>query len=288
MTIDIIIPSYNGKALLEKNLPIILKNSPLVKNVIVIDDGSIDETGLFIKDRYPHIKFIKNQKNLGFTKTINIAAKSSSTDYFVLLNNDVKPQAKYLENSLKHFNDNQVFAVTFSEQNASWPEISWSSGKFQFTEGDDRSHSHYSAWASGGSAIFKRSIWNQLGGFDEIYSPGYWEDIDIGWRAWKSGYRIIWEPSAKVIHEHELSFKKINQNYLSLIKQRNELIFTQKNIHDPSLANSFRSQLIKYTLKHPGYLRVILSALRALPFSAKVQYPLTDQQVFERINQPIK
>jgi O-antigen biosynthesis protein len=288
MTIDIIIPSLNGKELLKDNLPLVIKNSESINQIIVIDDGSSDGTDKFIKNNYPNLTYFRNQTNLGFSKSINLAVKESMADFFVLLNNDVKPQKKYLEKSLKYFENEKMFAISFCEQENSWPEISWSGGKLQFKQGSDRNKPHYSPWASGGSAIFRRLIWNRLGGFDEIYSPGYWEDIDIGWRAWKSGYLIVWEPDAKVIHQHESSFKKINQNYLNLIKQRNELIFTHKNINDKKLLNSFNKQLVNYTFRHPRFIKVIFAFMKKYPEIIKKEYPLTDLEVFELVKKTIK
>lgn len=287
MTVDIIIPNYNGQKLLEKNLPIVINNSRNIHQIIIVDDGSNDNSDLFLKEKYPQITLIKNHSNLGFTKSVNIALNKSNSDLFVLLNNDVRPEPKYLENSLKHFKNKQIFAVSFSEQENSWPDVFWGDGKLEFIQGSDKRKTRFTPWASGGSAIFRRLIWDKLRGFDEIYSPGYWEDIDIGWRAWKSGYLIIWEPNAKVIHQHQSSFKKVNQNYLNLIKQRNELIFNYKNITDQKMRNSFYRSLIKRTLKHPGYTKVIFSYIQKMPEIKKYQYPISDPEVFELIKKPV-
>ena len=284
--VDIIIPSYNGLILLQKNLPYIFKYTPNLRKVIIIDNGSSDNTAAWLQKKYPQVQVIINDTNLGFTGPINQGVAVSTAKYFVLLNNDVQPLAKYINFALDHFKTSQnVFAVTFNEKQSSWPLLRHANGKIQFTLGEDKTMPHFSAWASGGSAIFSRKIWDKLGGLDEIYSPWYWEDIDIGYRAWKSGYKIIWEPKALINHHHESTSKKLNKNYVNRIKQRNELLFNWLNIQDRQYRYKHFVFLLTHTLTHPGYIIVFLSALfrylthRHLPRSFKY----SDQAVIQHI-----
>lgn len=292
-SIDIVITSFNGRQLLEKHLPTVIKNSPKVNNIIVVDDASSDDTGEFLKKNYPQITYIRNSKNQGFPMTSNTGVAASNSDLVVLLNNDVSPQKDYLKTSVKFFSDPKVFAVTFNEENSSWPEVTWRDGKLHYTRGQDRSTPRYSAWFSGGSSIVRKSTWQQLSGFNEIYSPGYWEDIDLGWRAWKAGNKIIWDPTSLVDHQHESTFKKLKPSFINLVKQRNELFFIWQNITDRHLAKSHYFFLLKYTINHFGYLRIILSAIRHYPLLIKNRIQnrknskIKDSQVLELINQPV-
>jgi GT2 family glycosyltransferase len=236
--IDIVIPSFNGRYLLEKHLPKVIEYTPHLNKLIIVDDGGSDDTKSFLNKNYPKSLYLYHSKNLGFSKSVNQGVSHSRSEFLVLLNNDVSPQKNYLENSLKHFENPKVFAVTFNEKNSSWPDIKWDNGKIGFTRGIDKSKSRFSGWASGGSAIFRRSIWDKLDGFKEIYSPGYWEDIDLGWRAWKAGYRIIWEPKSLVVHEHESTFNKLNPKYVALIKQRNELFSSPPRLSQGDICRS--------------------------------------------------
>lgn len=259
--VDVIIPSYNGKHLLSQNLPHIIKNTSNLGKITIIDNGSTDDTVAWLSEKYPEIQVVINDTNLGYTRPVNQGIAVSHADYFVLINNDVRPEKDYLKNTRKYFDDPKVFAVSFNEKDSSWPKISWSQGKMQFSRGEDKTKPYFSAWASGGSALFRRSIWDKLGGLDEVFAPWYWEDIDIGYRAWKSGYKIIWEPKSLVVHDHESTTKKLDQNYVNLIKQRNELLFNWLNIKDISFKMSHLVFLVSHTFKHPGYLKIIFSAL---------------------------
>lgn len=283
-TIDIVIPSFNGKYLLEKHLPEVIKNSDYLNKVIVVDNGSSDGTIDWLEKNYPEVIIVKNHQNLGFTKPINQGVAISKAEYVVLLNNDVHPEKNYLNKILHYFEDDKVFAVSFNENESSWPLVRWD-GKIQFTRGEDKSKPRYTAWASGGSAIFRRSIWDKIGGFNEIYSPYYWEDIDIGYRAWKSGYKIIWDNESLVFHEHESTTKKINPGYVSLIKQRNELLFNWINISDNNLVKSHKKFLLSHLLKHPGYLKIILAAFfHSFSNKQKTNFVRTDKEVLSLIN----
>jgi O-antigen biosynthesis protein len=286
-TIDIIIPSFNGKYLLEKHLPQVFQNSDFLRKIIIIDNGSTDGSVEWLKENYPEVIIVKNSSNLGFTKPINQGVAVSKSDYIVLLNNDVHPEKDYLRNILHFFEDEKVFAVSFNENGSSWPLVRWE-GKIQFTRGEDKTTPMYSAWASGGSAIFRRSIWDKLGGLNEIYAPFYWEDIDIGYRAWKMGYKIIWDKDSLVLHEHESTAKKINPTYLSTIKQRNELLFNWINVTDKNLVRDHRAFLLSESLRHPGFTRIIFTALlRYLFHKPRLKFVRTDKEVLSLVNQKI-
>jgi len=317
-TVDVIIPSFNGKYLLEKHLSKVFQYTDFLNKVIVIDNGSTDETIPWLKDNFPKVVVVKNNSNLGFTKPVNQGVAVSKSEYLILLNNDVEPKKDYLKNIFDYFKNEKVFAVSFNENESSWPLVTWRDGKLQFTRGEEKGHPMYSAWASGGSAIFRRSIWNKLGGLNEIYAPFYWEDIGIGYRAWKMGYKIIWDKlgglneiyapfywedigigyrawkmgykiiwdnRSIVYHQHESTAKKINQNFVKLIRQRNELLFTWINITDREMIWSHIRFLVWHCLRHPRYFQVVISALLRLPSNKQdKKFVLSDREVLNLVN----
>lgn len=285
--ITIVIPSFNGRKILQKSLPVVIKNSPNSK-IIVVDDGGSDQTPQFLRSNFPKVKVIRTNKNYGFPVSVNRGVAAATSEFVVLLNNDVYPEKGYLDEALKYFKDSDIFAVTFCEENSSWPQTSWYNGKLHYTQAADKTQAVCSTWASGGSCIVRRAVWQKLRGFNPIYSPGYWEDIDLGWRAYKAGYKIVWTPNARVIHQHESTFKKLNQAWVNLVKQRNELLFIWQNISDFKLIMSHLWFLKKYTLFHPGYLKVILSALSKLPEARINKIKVrSDKEILELVNQPL-
>ena len=123
MSISVVIPNYNGKELLRKNIPKVFDSIASYegkKEVIVADDASLDNSISIlqvlktqIESTYPDIKFeiIKNEKNLGFSSNVNLGVKNASGDILILLNTDVVPHKDFLRPLLSHFEDLQMFAV---------------------------------------------------------------------------------------------------------------------------------------------------------------------------------
>jgi len=256
MRISIIIPNYNGKHLLEKNLPRVIKEIAKLRNfeteVIIVDDGSSDDSVKFIKEltswrvnefnnslinNKPIIKLIKNEKNLGFSATVNRGVRAASGEVVVLLNTDVYPEEGFLKAVLPHFKDPKVFAVGMLDKSIENEEIvrrgrgiaEWRRGFYIHRRGEINKTD--TAWVSGGSGVFRRSIFLKFGGFDEIYNPFYWEDIDLSYRALKDGYKILFEPKSCVVHKHEEGVikSKFPPWKIKSISFRNQFLFVWKN-----------------------------------------------------------
>lgn len=264
----IIIPTWNGKDLLKKNLPTVLKKISSQDEVLVIENGSEDGSGQYLKklkDKHDQLQVIFNQKNLGFIKGCNQGASQAKGEFICLLNNDVYPQENFLSPALKHFNDEDIFAVSLNETGdewSGWAKFFWEDGFFNYRPGGKTKKAHISGWASGGGAIYRKSMWQKLNGFDELFHPYYWEDLDLAYRAWKKGWKVLWEPEARVVHDHESTISKLDQQKVDLIKQRNQLLFIWKNITDQQLKRKHYLGLIKRVLLGPNYLKVIISTLK--------------------------
>lgn len=287
--LTILIPTWNGKHILEKSLPDVLKYSPDCQ-IIIVDDGSSDGTVDFVSKEYPQILIARNKKNVGFTKSMNIGLKLVETPYVAFLNNDVYPTKNYLTRPLEILeSDKTVSAVNFCEINSSWPVARFVDGKLAFDNSNDKSSEYEVLWPSGGSSVLRMSDVKSIGYYNEVYTPGYWEDIDLGWRIWKSGKKVLWTNKAVVIHEHETSFSKLDQNYISTIKQRNELLWHWLNISDKKMKLDHVMFLIKYTIAHPGYIRIIFNALLKLHSGTRPHIDtLSDREIFDQINHEYK
>jgi len=289
MKISVIVTNWNGLPLLQKNLPRIIEMSPEAQEIIVADDFSEKDKSIeylkILQKKYSKLKIITNKKNLGFGKTSNKAVSKSTGDLIVLLNNDIYPHKDYIKNSLHHFSNPNVFGVGFAEQgHENWARIFWKNGYLQHEPGISNKKTHISGWVSGGSSIIRKSIFEKLGGFDEVYQPFYSEDLDIGYRAWKSGYILLWEPKCIVEHKHESTMSKFSLNFLNYVKERNRLLNTWRNISDPQLLYLNKIALIGRVLSGPNYIKIILAAKRQLKKSSPpIVFPkLTDEEIFAK------
>jgi GT2 family glycosyltransferase len=234
--ISIVIPNWNGRVLLEKHLKSVIDCAGDAE-IIITDDCSIDGSIEYIKKNYPNIHIVINQKQSGFAGNVNNGVKHAHGYIIVLLNTDVSPEKDFLEPLISHFNNEKVFAVGCLERSHEGNQIvlrgrglsKWIKGYYIHSRGEvDQSDT---AWVSGGSGAFRKSIWNKLGGMDEIYNPFYWEDIDLSYRAVSSGYQIIFEPKSIVDHFHETGKIKntSSDNKVKVISYRNQFLFIWKN-----------------------------------------------------------
>lgn len=239
--ISVVIPNYNGKNLLSKNLPQVLKNCPNCE-IVLVDDASTDDSASFVKNNFKKVRVIEQKTNKGFANTVNTGVENASGDLVLLLNSDVAPRANFLERASEHFENESgnLFAVglaDYSHENGK--VVTRGRGAAVFKRGF---LSHFKAqsitgetlWVSGGSSLVDRQKFLELGGFDRAYAPFYWEDIDLCWRAQKSGYICLFEPKSKVDHYHEEGAIKKHYRpfFVKTISYRNQFIFVWKNISD--------------------------------------------------------
>jgi GT2 family glycosyltransferase len=246
--ISIIIPNWNGKPLLERNLPFLLDAlSPYQgkTEIIVVDDGSTDGSVEFLTSSYPHVKVLSSSKNEGFAIACNKGVQSSKNEIVYLLNNDIVVSKNFLEPLWPYFEYDDFFAVSSV---AGPPNADVSLGALVPTAHVQFKYGifwyYYKAiintkepisvfFSTGGHSAFDKKKFLALGGFDNLYHPFYWEDIDISYRAWKRGWRSLYEPKSRVIHNNQTtigaSFKK---GFIQNIHWRNRFFFTWKNLDD--------------------------------------------------------
>jgi GT2 family glycosyltransferase len=268
-SVSIIIPNFNGLELLKKYFPAVIdawnESKNQIGEVIVVDNGSTDGSVDYLEKTFSQVKIIKNKKNLGFSKAINAGAKIAKGEFLCLLNTDVKPEKDFLVRVLSQFEDSYVFAISFNERNFP-PSGGFFEKGFVVHQPIKTAVTCHTFWVSGGSGVFRKKIWDFLGGFDEInFSPYYWEDIDLSYRAMKVGYRLLWSHKGVVYHEHESSTKKVPAWYRTYIQERNYLLFHWKNLTSATLLQKHLVALTKKIVNHPGFLKPFFGAVIKLP-----------------------
>jgi GT2 family glycosyltransferase len=287
MKISVIVTNWNGRKLLEKFLEKVIVNSPEAQEIILADDASTDKSLIFAKylqKKYPKLKILTHKKNLGFSRNSNRAANRATGEILVFLNNDINPHPNYIKNSLKHFANPSVIGVGFSELgHENYGSIYWKNGYLQLRPGYSKK-THISAWLSGGSSMLRKDYFLKLGGFDHIYEPFYFEDLDLGLRAWRSGYTMLWEPNSIVEHRHESTTSKFPKRLLVYVKERNHLISVLRNITDKKLL--FQNKIFSFLriLSGPNYLKIIRAAHRQISkYPKQIFYPkFTDREILNK------
>ena len=292
MNVSVIIPNYNGAELLKNNIPQVIKALEDYKDgfveLIVPDDASKDNSLEILKILQ---KKYKNSKtftfkviespfkiNGGFSANVNRGVSYATGDLLLLLNSDVIPYKNFINFLLPHFKDSNVFAVGCMDESIEEGKIvlrgrgtgAWSKGFVIHKKLDTNGSSTF--WVSGGSSIFRKSIWDKIGGLNNIYNPFYWEDIDLSYRAQKAGYKVIFEPKSRVIHEHEKGSIKTSTSAsrVTTTAYRNQCFFVWLNITDLNLIFSHLIWLPYHVLialknRNKEFLNGFWAALLKLP-----------------------
>jgi GT2 family glycosyltransferase/glycosyltransferase involved in cell wall biosynthesis len=250
--VSVVIPNYNGKELLQECLPSVLSAAAIYhpeSEVIVVDDASTDGSTQFLRDYFPKVKIISLSTNQGFVKACNKGVSSSKNRIVILLNSDIIVEEDFISYLVEYFSDSSIFAV--QPKILTWDRESINAGINMgrmergyiriWNEAETRNtnivdHRAPNLYAIGGAMAFDKEKWEFLGGFDDLYYPFCWEDIDISYRAWKMGWKVFYEPKSIVYHKHHGTLTKFfKADFKRVVEQRNELLFTWKNIHDQNL-----------------------------------------------------
>jgi GT2 family glycosyltransferase len=246
MKTSIVITNYNGLKLLKKNLPEVVK---AVSNseIIIVDDASTDGSVRFVKNNFPNIKIIENSKNLRFAASCNKGVKEAKGEIVILLNNDVRPTKNFLNPLVNNFRDPLVFSVGCKEIEirknrkivSGRTEGEFKKGFLVHRKAKDQTKKQ-TLWTFGGSMAVNRQKFLKLNGFDSLFKPAYWEDIDLCWRARKKAWKILFEPQAVVYHQHETTnIKELGKRNMEIAAYKNQILFVWKNIRGVNLILHF-------------------------------------------------
>ncbi|MFH0992618.1 MAG: glycosyltransferase [bacterium] len=251
---SIIVLNCNGKQLLEESLPSVLaavRQSRFETDIWVVDNGSSDGSIDYVKHEFPTINLLALDQNYQFSGGNNRGVEAARGDVVVLLNNDMVVEPSFLDPLLAPFeSQDDLFAVTsqifLQDQNRVREETGktfayWDHGIIRVlhqpitpeSEMDDDSPVFY---AGGGSSAYHREKYLALGGFRTIFNPGYVEDTDLSYRAWKRGWKSILATASIVHHKHRATNKKrFTDDEFEILIKRNELIFIWTNLSNARL-----------------------------------------------------
>jgi GT2 family glycosyltransferase len=175
---------------------------------VVVDNASTDGTTDLLASRYPQVQVVRNATNLGFAGGVCEGLKHVTTPYVVLLNNDATVRPGWLGELLTPFEDPSVAAVTSKLllpdgrlQSAGGYLEATGYGHDLDTGGDAPAEV---AYGCGAALALRMDAVREVGGMDPAYFL-YYEDVDLSWRLWLAGHRVVFQPTAVAVHEHSAS-----------------------------------------------------------------------------------
>lgn len=260
--VTILILNWNGKHWLEKFLPSVIQNLGDEAHLLVIDNGSTDESVSFLKQSFSEIELVILDKNYGFTGGNNRGLSYVKTPFVLLLNSDVEVGPDWLNpllNTIK--SDSSVAAVqpkVRSYHQKTHFEYAGAAGGFldkfyyPFCRGRifdtlEEDKGQYDqpipiAWATGACCLIRMDVIKQIGLFDEDFFA-HMEEIDFCWRAQNHGYKILVEPRSVVYHVGGGTLPQ-SSPFKTYLNVRNSLSMIYKNLPSRRIFLAILTRLI--------------------------------------------
>ena len=303
MRASLLVLNYNGLRLLKDCFDTLgaATDSGHRHDVFLIDNHSTDESIAYTEKQYPWVKCVRAPRN-AFLYSYNDVIPSLETEAVLLLNNDILVEPDFIEPLLEHLHQPDVFAVNTKvllgdrvTAQGSRTSAEYSHGLWWYYQLPDVAKTTTSFFGLGGQAAFSRPKFLELGGFDELLWPLYHEDIDLSYRAWRRGWRILYEPRSVLYHlGGQTSSSEYKKAQLREIVVKNTFLIQWKNIDDPAMRREHLAWLPARLGRAVSqgdmpYLRGFFRAFRqrrqAAAIRQREQYlrRIGDREVFERI-----
>jgi GT2 family glycosyltransferase len=284
--VSVVIPTWNGRHLLERFLPSVFeatarykRDTGFLTEILLIDDAGQDDTAFWLAREYPgRAELLIRKYNEGFAHACNTGFEHARFPAILLLNNDVLLDVDAIAPLVARLQQPGVFAVGCRTTEIPTGVASGVAKLAAFRRGFLRVHEGYelaegssveqiSLFVSGGACMFDAEKLRVLGGFDTLYAPFYWEDVELCYRAWKRGWRVLFEPSSRASHQVSSTIgARFDRREVRAIQHRNRLLAHWVNIHEPALFRSHVFHAIGLALLAPlrgdvAYLNGLVQAL---------------------------
>lgn len=259
MKVSVVILNWNGREMLRRFLPSVVKYSKMEGvEICVADNASDDDSCAVLEREFPDIRLIRLDQNYGFAEGYNRALQQVDATYVVLLNSDVEVTEGWLsiltDYMDKHLHIAACQPKILSQQNKSYFEYAGAAGGFidrygyPFCRGRifdclEVDNGQYDEvipifWASGAAFMIRLDIYRKEGGLDSRFFA-HMEEIDLCWRIRSRGYEIHCVPGSVVYHVGGGTLKKENP-HKTFLNFRNNLLMLYKNLPDRELTKVMR------------------------------------------------
>lgn len=275
--ISVVIPSRNGRHLLEAQLPAIVRDlAAFASEILIVDNGSSDGTAAWLGAVFPRATAEVSAEALSFARAVNRGLARARFRHVCLLNNDMLIEPGFFA----------ALAAPFETV----PDLFCSTAQIRFPPGARREETGKAVMAqsspgdfpircdeplpgedgtwvlygSGGCSLYDASKLRALGGVDEAYAPAYVEDLDLGYRAWQCGWPTVYAAGALVEHRHRATTSRYyGEAELDEILEVNYLRFLVRAIADGRLFRRLWNQALRRLLGGAEGKPAFRNALRA-------------------------
>lgn len=209
-------------------------------DLVLADNASADSSVEYVREHFPRVRIIQFDQNHGFCGGNNRAVSESQSEFVAFLNPDMRVDAHWLAGLVEKV-DSEPGVVCASSKILDWDgsRIDFGGTLLQFL-GHGRADGyqdpdlsaydqvHYILAPCGGAMLIDRQLFLGIGGFDEDFAA-YFEDVDLGWRLWILGHKVVFAPQSICYHVHFGSFSNQPEAKLQYLYERNALYTIIKN-----------------------------------------------------------
>ncbi len=258
---SVVIINYNGRPYLEELLGSLELQTRRPLETLLVDNASRDDSVAYVRREFPWVRVLPQERNLGFSRAANLAADAARGTWLVLLNTDLRLEPEWLAELVAAAGtDPSIAAVSSKLRLYDQPHrlngvggcmnrlgYTWDRGMGEEDRGQ-YDQSREVLFACAGAALFHRSRFREAGGFDSRFFM-YHEDVDLCWRLWLRGFRVVTAPRAVAYHHLSASTRE-DQGLLwrEILGERHNLRALLKNYECANLARALWGLL---TLRQP-------------------------------------
>jgi len=283
--VQVIIPNWNGLPFLKRCLDALVRQTYQDFSIVVVDNGSTDNSIVWLREHIPSVHVIVNPTNRGFAAAVNQGIRASSSEFIATLNNDTEPEPGWLEALVRAAeSDNRVGMCASKMLFVDQPHVINSAGisidpvgiAWDYRGGEqdqpDEKGPIEVFGPCAGAALYRRAMLEEIGLFDEDFFA-YLEDVDLAWRARLAGWQALYVPAARVYHLHSTTLGE-GSPFKSFLLGRNKVWLILKNYPMPWFAY-YLPLILLYDLSAVFYALVVrhdfhslqgrVAALKELP-----------------------
>jgi GT2 family glycosyltransferase len=210
--ISVVVVNYNGRHLLEDCFRSLTQQSYRNYEIILVDNGSKDDSISFMKEHYPNVRIVQLSSNIGFAGGTNAGIKEAKGEYLLTLNNDTCVFSDFMEKLIQPMMREPAVGMCASKMISPDKKINstgicisrsgaaWDRGGFEQDNGQ-YDHEEEVFGPCAGAALYRKTMLDEIDLFDEDFFL-FMEDVDLAFRARLAGWKCIYTPEARVIHKH--------------------------------------------------------------------------------------
>lgn len=249
--VSVVVPALGDRELLDECLPPIMEevaDRDAGDEVVVVDDTGGGRLGEWLAEGYPRLRCVARSENGGFARALTSGVESARSELVFAVNPDVRVRPGFLAPLQRALSSSEVFAAVprillGGEEGRieSLTRLVFEEGLLRLEQpGLEPLAGGVSAclervvpvpFAVGGAFLFRRRLFEELGGFDPLFEPFYLEDLDLCWRAWGRGLSVLHVPESCVEHRHRGTIARVAPpEAVRAAIERNLLLFQWKHL----------------------------------------------------------